>query len=42
MMNLRREILERNLRNEIQGRENMGLQNWGDIEEKKGREKRDS
>ncbi len=34
MMNLRREILERNLGNEVQGRENIGLQNWEDIEEK--------
>ena len=34
MMNLRREISEINLGNEIQGRENMGLQNLGDIEEK--------
>ena len=33
-MNLMREILERNLGNEIQGRENMELQNWGDIEDK--------
>ena len=36
MMNLGREILERNLGNEIQGRENMGLQNWGDIESNMG------
>ena len=33
-MSLRKEIWERNLGNEIQGRENMGLKNWGDIEEK--------
>ena len=33
-MNLGREIWERNLGNEIKGRENMGLQNWGDIEDK--------
>ena len=33
-MNLMREIWERTLGNEINGRENMGLQNWGDIEEK--------
>ena len=42
MMNLRREILERNLGDEVQERENMRLQNWGDIEEKQGREKQDS
>ena len=34
MMNLRRGILERSLGNEIQERKTMGLQNWGDIEEK--------
>ena len=33
-MNLRREIGERYLWNEIQGRTNMELQNWGEIEEK--------
>ena len=34
IMNLRREIWERTFGNEIQVRENMGLQSWGDIEEK--------
>ena len=33
-MNLMREIWERTFGNEIQGRENMRLQDWGDIEEK--------
>ena len=33
-MNLRREIWERTLGNEIQGRKNMGIQNWRYIEEK--------
>ena len=36
------ETSERNLGNEIEGKENMGLQSWGDIEEKKGREKGDN
>ena len=33
-INLRREIWEGNWGNEIQGIEDMGLQSWGDIEEK--------
>ena len=41
-MNLGREIFERNFWNELQGRENMGLQDWGDIEDNKGREKGDN
>ena len=42
MINLGREISERNFGNEIQGKENMGLQNWGDIEDGEGREKGDN
>ena len=34
IMNFRRELSEINLGKEIQGRENFGLQNWGDIKEK--------
>ena len=41
-MSSRREIWEINLGSDIQGRENVGLQNRGDIEEKYGREKGDS
>ena len=34
VMNLMREIWERTVGNKNQGRGNMKLQNWGDIEEK--------
>ena len=36
MVNLRREISERNVGNEIQGRENMGLQGMETLKRNKG------